>query len=72
MNKTFDKAWDFVWNELYNPETHTFYDYKSSRDKDGTFRHLPTPAEILASVPNPCSWNTGMEDGGIIAGLIFL
>ena len=70
VKNSFDKAWDFVWRELFCEQTNTFYDYKSSRDADGLYRHLPNSKEILASIPNPCGWNTGMEDGGIMAGLM--
>lgn len=70
MKNNFDKAWEFAWNELFCEKTNTFYDYKSSLDKDGLYRHLPNAREVLAHVPNPCSWNTGMEDGAIMAGVM--
>ena len=52
VKNSFDKAWDFVWHELFCEQTNTFYDYKSSRDADGLYRHLPNSKEILASIEN--------------------
>ena len=50
------QAWDFVFEKLVHPATNQIYDYRTSEEPDGAWRHLATPAEIAACIPNPCGW----------------
>lgn len=70
MEKRIDIAWNFIFDKLVHPATNQIYDYRTSEDKDGAFRHLPTPAEMKACIPNPCGWYTGMEDSDINGGIM--
>ena len=70
MKKRIDKAWNFVFDKLVHPNTNQIYDYRSSEDGDGAFRHLPTPEEMAKCIPNPCGWYTGMEDADINGGIM--
>ncbi len=63
-------AWDFVFTKLVHPATNQIYDFRTSEDDDGAFRHLPTPEEIAACIPNPCGWKSGMEDSDINGGIM--
>ncbi len=63
-----DNAWEFVFGKMFSPKTKIFYDYRSSEDADGAFRHLPTRDEVERSYPNPCGWFAGMEDSDINGG----
>ncbi len=62
------QAWDFVFERLVHPATNQIYDYRTSEEPDGAWRHLATPAEIAASIPNPCGWFSGMENTDINGG----
>ena len=64
------QAWDFVFERLVHPATNQIYDYRTSEEPDGAWRHLATPAEIAASVPNPCGWFSGMENTDINGGVM--
>jgi hypothetical protein len=70
MEKKIDTAWDFIFNKLVHPNTNQIYDYRTSEDTDGAFRHLPTPEEMKKCIPNPCGWTTGMEDSDINGGIM--
>lgn len=70
MEKRIDKAWNFIFDKLVHPNTNQIYDYRSSEDADGAFRHLPTPEEMAKCIPNPCGWFTGMEDADINGGIM--
>ena len=70
MEKRIDTAWDFIFDKLVHPNTNQIYDYRTSEDADGSFRHLPTPNEIKKCIPNPCGWTTGMEDSDINGGIM--
>ena len=70
LNDQVQAAWDHVFNHMYHEETGIVFDYRTSTDPDGAFSHLPTPKEIQAQVPNPCGWDTGMENGVIFVGLL--
>jgi hypothetical protein len=70
MEKRIDTAWDFIFDKLVHPNTNQIYDYRTSEDADGTFRHLPTPEEMKKCIPNPCGWTTGMEDSDINGGIM--
>ena len=63
-------AWDFILTKLFHSATNQIYDYRTSEDVDGAFRHLPTPEEIAQSIPNPCGWKSGMEDSDINGGIM--
>ena len=56
-------------SELFHPETNLFYDYRTSLDHEHRFDHLPTPEDIAACQPNPCSWRSGQEDCAINGGV---
>ena len=60
---------NILWKNHFRPETHLIYDYCSSRDFDHRHDHLPSPKEIAAHQPSPCSWQSGMEDCMINAGI---
>ncbi len=64
------QAWDFVFERLMHPATNQIYDYRTSEEPDGAWRHLATPAEIAASIPNPCGWFSGMENTDINGGIM--
>lgn len=70
MEKSIQTAWDFVFEKLFHPKTKLIYEYISVEGKDGAFVHLPTKEEIKRNYPNPCGWNTGMEDGTINGGVM--
>ncbi len=70
LNKQVQAAWDHVFNHMYHEETGIVFDYRTSTAPDGAFAHLPTPKEVQAQVPNPCGWDTGMENGAIFVGLL--
>ncbi len=70
IEKRAEMAWDYVFERLYCEKTGLFYDVLTGKGEDGAIRHLPTPEEIRLNLPNPCGWNTGMEDGGIHAGML--
>ena len=70
MEKRINTAWRFVFDKLVHPNTNQIYDYRSSEDVDGTFRHLPTSEEMAKCIPNPCGWFTGMEDSDINGGIM--
>lgn len=63
-----ERAWDFVWNGLFCEKTNLIYDGRWTREQDGNICLLPTPEEVRAQIPSPCSWNTGMENSGINGG----
>jgi len=67
MDNNFASAWKMIWEKLYCPETHLFYDCISEEPKFGT---LPTPEEIARSFPNACGWGTGQEDSMLSAGAV--
>jgi len=68
--KNIQAGWDFIFDKLWCEKTKLIYDYRTSEDADGAFRHLPTKEEIEKSYPNPCGWYTGMEDGDISGGMM--
>jgi len=70
MRKTIEKALDHVFNKLYYEPTGLIYDVLTSYENDGNICDLPTPEEIALQIPNPCGWNTGMEDSMISAGQV--
>jgi hypothetical protein len=70
MEKRIETAWNFIFDKLVHPNTNQIYDYRSSEDADGAFRHLPTSEEMKACIPNPCGWYTGMEDSDINGGIM--
>ncbi len=68
--KTFKKAWDYVWNKCFSDETNLIYDFPIKNVAPQDVFSLPTPDEIAVGYPNPCGWNTGMEDSMINAGVM--
>lgn len=70
IEKKIGQAWDFVFERLLHPATNQIYDYRTSEEPDGAWRHLATPAEIAASTPNPCGWFSGMENTDINGGVM--
>ena len=65
LDKKMERAWDFVWDNLYCKDTKLVYDYITEK---GNVGHLPTVQEIEACCPNPCGWGTGMEDSVLNGG----
>lgn len=61
------QAWKVSLDKFFCEKTHLFYDYVSGKEESCT-NHLPTPKEISKNYPNPCGWQTGMEDCVLIAG----
>ncbi|MFA6931797.1 MAG: hypothetical protein WCT05_15855, partial [Lentisphaeria bacterium] len=51
-------------------KTNLIYDFRSSYDPATCQAHLPTLAEIVACLPNPCGWGSGMEDSVINGGVM--
>ncbi len=70
MENRIETAWNFIFDTLVHPNTNQIYDYRTSEDADGAFRHLPTPEEMKKCIPNPCGWRTGMEDSDINGGIM--
>ncbi len=70
LERQVQAAWDHIFNHMYHEGTGIVFDYRTSTAPDGAFAHLPTPKEIQAQVPNPCGWDTGMENGAIFVGLL--
>lgn len=70
MKNKINTAWSFIFDKLVHPNTNQIYDYRTSEDADGPFRHLPTPEEMEKCIPNPCGWRTGMEDSDINGGIM--
>lgn len=66
IDKKAAEAFDFICNKLFNQKTNLIYDSKFDSESD-----LPTPEEISSGFPNPCGYDTGMEDG-MINGATFL
>ena len=62
--------WQHIRNNLFYPEINLIYDCRTSRDPARRFEFLPSPEEIAAGFPNPCSWSTGMEDCMLNAGSV--
>ena len=50
MEKRIDTAWNFIFDKLVHPNTNQIYDYRSSEEADGAFRHLPTPEEMANEI----------------------
>ena len=65
-----ERLWAALWKIYYLPETGLLYDYRTSRDFEHRFDHLPSVREIAECKPNPCGWSTGMEDSMINAGVM--
>lgn len=68
--KQADAAWNCSWEKFFCKETHLFYEYLTDTDPAKRYAHLPTPEEIAQSKPNRTSWNSGMEDSSINAGIM--
>lgn len=64
MNYKIQQAWDYIVNNVYNPDTKLIYDHKHARD----LSHFPTTEEVNRSYPNSCGYSVGMEDGMINGG----
>lgn len=64
-----ERLWAALWKIYYLPETGLLYDYRTSRDFEHRFDHLPSVREIAECKPNPCGWGSGMEDSMINAGV---
>lgn len=70
IEKQAEAAWKCSWEKFFCPETHLFYDYLTDTDPAKRYQHLPTPEEIAQCRPNRTSWNSGMEDSSINAGIM--
>ncbi len=68
MNKSIQKAWDFIWDNFFYPPTNLIYDYLVRDLSEPLIGHLPSPEQIKAQYPNPCGCGTGMEDSVLSAG----
>lgn len=67
MRDKMQAAFDFVRNKLFSKRTSMIYDHIVA-DREHEF---PTPSEIALVFPNPCGYDTGMEDG-MISGALML
>lgn len=76
LEKQIQSAWDFTFGKLYYPPTKNFYDFLVDGKSIGeTLETYPTAEEIQGSSPNPCGWNTNMENStlnacSVIEGII--
>lgn len=59
-----EAPWQGVFKYNFLLETEILYEAPRA--------NLPTPDEIAARYPNPCGWNTGMEDGLLNGGPMLL
>jgi hypothetical protein len=65
-----DKIWKHMLENLFSKKTHLFYDF-TVKGMEGEFeKYLPDVKLVQAQIPNPCGWDTGMEDGMIIGGIM--
>ena len=64
-----DRAWDFIWNCLYDDRTGMFYNHLAD-DAVKASDYLPSPEMIGRLVPNPAGYGTSMEDCMLNAGLM--
>lgn len=64
-----DRAWDFVWERLFDGRTGMFYNHLAGEDAHGT-KYLPSPELIQRQIPNPGGYGTGMEDCMLNAGMM--
>ena len=67
MEMKMKDAWDVTFRKFYYPKTGMFYDALYGNSIEESLDAYPTPEEIKASSPNPCGWNTGMEDATLSA-----
>lgn len=65
MTDSIQKAWNYLWSNLFYEKTSLFYDYRVSQEKDGLISTLPCPEMVRRQIPNPCGWGIGMEDSVI-------
>ena len=65
-----ERAWQFVWNRLFDGRTHMFYNYLVGNEADAATRFLPEPELIKLQIPNPGGYGTGMEDCMLNAGIM--
>ncbi len=65
-----DKAWDFVWDRLFDGRTCMFYNHLVGEEPDAATKYLPEPELIRLQIPNPGGYGTGMEDCMLNAGLM--
>ena len=65
-----EKAWNFVWNRLFDKRTCMFYNHLVGHEPDAATRYLPEPEMIRLLIPNPGGYGTGMEDCMLNAGLM--
>ncbi|MGN1345457.1 MAG: hypothetical protein ACI4V1_01620 [Eubacteriales bacterium] len=65
-----EKAWNFVWNRLFDERTCMFYNHLVGHEPDAATRYLPEPELIRLLIPNPGGYGTGMEDCMLNAGLM--
>ncbi|MBQ9770886.1 MAG: hypothetical protein IJW23_03580 [Lentisphaeria bacterium] len=70
LEKQANAAWKCSWEKFFSYDTHLFYDYLTDNDPAKRYAHLPTPEEIANEIPNRTSWNAGMEDSSINAGIM--
>ena len=62
--KKIDTAWQYIWDNTYNPQTQLIYDHKHAVNPE----YFPVTEEVNASYPNSCGYGVGMEDGMINGG----
>ena len=70
LEKQANAAWKCSWEKFFSYDTHLFYDYLTDNDPAKRYAHLPTPEEVANEIPNRTSWNAGMEDSSINAGIM--
>ena len=64
-------VYDLLKENFFDARTHLIYDLRTTTEKDGAIRDLPTPKEIARHIPNPNGWHTGMEDSMLNGGYLF-
>jgi len=65
-----EKAWNFVWNRLFDDRTGMFYNHLVGNEPDAATKYLPEPDMIRLLIPNPGGYGTGMEDCMLNAGIM--
>ena len=63
-----NKLWNDLLAERFFEDTNLFYDFPTFGEDDKYKTCFPTPEQIKLSIPNPCGWGAGMEDGCIDGG----
>lgn len=65
MENMMQKAWDFIWNHLYDDCTGMFYNHLAG-DAARASQYLPEPDLIRLLIPNPGGYGTAMDQISIL------